>query len=72
MILSGHAHGGQMRLPLVGGLYAPGQGIFPQYDAGLYEQDTLLMIVSRGIGNSVFPLRVFNTPEIVAVTLQKG
>lgn len=72
VILSGHAHGGQMRLPLVGGLYAPGQGIFPQYDAGLYEQDTLLMIVSRGIGNSVFPLRVFNPPEIAAVTLQKG
>ncbi|MBQ8144888.1 MAG: metallophosphoesterase [Butyricicoccus sp.] len=70
VILSGHAHGGQMRLPLVGGLYAPGQGIFPQYDAGLYEQDTTSMIVSRGIGNSMFPLRVFNPPEIVAVTLQ--
>ncbi|MBR3866966.1 MAG: metallophosphoesterase [Butyricicoccus sp.] len=70
VILSGHAHGGQVRLPLVGGLYAPGQGLFPQYDAGLYAQDVTSMIVSRGIGNSLFPLRVFNPPEIVAVTLK--
>ena len=70
VILSGHAHGGQVRLPLVGGLYAPGQGIFPQYDAGLYAQDGTSMIVSRGIGNSLFPLRVFNPPEIVAIDLQ--
>lgn len=70
VVLSGHAHGGQVRLPLAGGLYAPGQGVFPQYDAGLYAQESTSMIVSRGIGNSIFPLRVFNPPEIVAVTLK--
>lgn len=70
VILSGHAHGGQVRLPVVGGLYAPGQGVFPQYDAGLYERDATSMVVSRGIGNSLFPLRVFNPPEIVAIDLQ--
>lgn len=70
VILSGHAHGGQVRLPVVGGLYAPGQGVLPDYDAGLYQGDGTSMVVSRGIGDSVFPLRVFNPPEIVAVTLQ--
>ena len=70
LVLSGHAHGGQFRLPVIGGLYAPGQGVFPQYDAGLYEQEATSMVVSRGIGNSLFPLRVFNPPEIVAIDLQ--
>ena len=70
VILSGHAHGGQARIPVVGGLYAPGQGAFPAYDAGLYQADGTSMIVSRGLGDSKFPFRVFNPPEIVAVTLQ--
>ena len=69
--LSGHAHGGQVRLPFIGGLFAPNQGIFPQYDSGLYRQDQSQLIVSRGIGNSAFPLRIFNDPEIIYVTLQK-
>ena len=70
VILSGHAHGGQVRIPVAGGLYAPGQGAFPTYDAGLYQADGTSMIVSRGLGDSKFPFRVFNPPEIVAVTLQ--
>ncbi len=72
LVLSGHAHGGQVRLPFIGGLYADGQGYFPKYDSGLYhgsdgEGDTLMM-VSRGLGNSM-PLRVNNRPEVVVIRL---
>lgn len=71
LIFSGHAHGGQVRLPFVGGLVAPDQGFFPYYDAGVYEENGTTMVVSRGLGNSVIPLRVFNHPEIVCVELKK-
>ena len=67
LVLSGHAHGGQFRLPLIGGLVAPDQGFFPKYDAGLYTEGSTNMIVSRGIGNSIIPLRFNNRPEIVLV-----
>lgn len=66
---SGHAHGGQFRLPLIGGLYAPGQGVLPEYDCGVYTYENANMVVSRGIGNSSFPLRFNNRPELVIVTL---
>ena len=69
LVLSGHAHGGQIRLPLIGGLYAPGQGAFPEYDCGIYTYQNTNMVVSRGIGNSSFPLRFHNRPELVVVTL---
>ncbi len=69
LVLTGHAHGGQFRLPFVGGLYAPNQWFFPEYDAGLYNEDNTNMIVSRGIGNSLFPFRIGNRPEVVLVTL---
>lgn len=72
LILSGHAHGGQFRLPFGGGLVAPNQGFFPEYDAGLYSQNNTNMIVSRGIGNSLFPFRVNNRPEIVLIHLESG
>ena len=72
LTLTGHAHGGQFRIPFVGGLYAPGQGIFPEYDSGLYKKDSSQMIVSRGIGNSGFPFRFNNRPEIILVQLQCG
>ena len=70
LVLTGHAHGGQFRLPFVGGLYAPNQWLFPEYDAGLYSEDNTNMIVSRGIGNSLFPFRFNNRPEVVLVTLE--
>lgn len=72
MAFSGHAHGGQIRLPFIGALYAPDQGLFPKYTAGRYEQGHTSMFVSRGLGNSLFPFRVFNRPELVCVTLQAG
>lgn len=70
LVLSGHAHGGQFRLPFIGGLVAPGQGLFPEYDAGLYTEDDTNMIVSRGIGNSILPFRVNNRPEVILIELQ--
>jgi len=70
LVLSGHAHGGQFRLPFIGGLYAPGQGIFPEYDAGLIRLEDTQMVVSRGIGNSSFQLRFNNRPEVVLLILE--
>lgn len=72
LVLTGHAHGGQFRLPLIGGLVAPGQGLFPKYDAGTFSQDRTHMVVSRGLGNSVIPLRIGNRPELVVVELQSN
>ena len=69
LVLSGHAHGGQVRIPFVGGLAAPDQGFFPKYTAGIYEKDGTTMIVNRGLGNSIIPQRVFNTPEIVEINI---
>ena len=70
LVLCGHAHGGQVRLPLVGGLYAPGQGRFPEYDSGIFTDDRTDMVVSRGIGNSSFPIRFNNRPEVILVQLK--
>lgn len=69
LVLSGHAHGGQFRLPFIGGLVAPSQGLFPKYDSGEYNKDKTTMIVSRGIGNSIIPIRINNRPEVVIVQL---
>lgn len=70
LVLSGHAHGGQVRIPFVGGLVAPDQGFMPKYTAGMFEKNETAMIVNRGLGNSIIPQRVFNTPEIVEITIK--
>ena len=70
LALTGHAHGGQIRLPFFGGLFAPKQGFLPEYVSDLTQQDNTSMVVSRGLGNSLFPLRLFNTPEVVLITLK--
>ena len=70
LVLSGHAHGGQFRLPFVGGLVAPNQGLFPKYDAGLYTEGSTNMIVSRGIGNSLLPFRFNNRPQVILIELE--
>lgn len=70
LVFSGHAHGGQVRLPFAGGLAAPNQGFFPEYDSGRFDSGGTTMLVSRGLGNSMFPLRIFNRPEILVVQLE--
>ena len=70
LVFSGHAHGGQFRLPFVGGLVAPNQGFFPKFDEGRFTEENTTMIVSRGVGNSIIPVRFNNRPEIVLVTLR--
>ena len=70
LALTGHAHGGQIRLPFVGAVLIPDQGWFPKYDAGLFVEGNTQMIISRGLGNSVFPLRINNRPEVVLVELK--
>ncbi len=72
LVLSGHAHGGQFRFPFVGGVVAPGQGFFPKYTSGKYVSGDTTMIISRGLGNSVIPVRMFNLPEIVCVDFETG
>lgn len=81
LIFAGHAHGGQIRLPFTEGLFAPGQGILPKMTSGIHRKmgtpgadrtTETTMVISRGLGNSTFPFRVFNRPEIVVVTLKQG
>lgn len=69
LVLTGHAHGGQIRIPFIGGLVAPNQGILPKYTSGMFESSKTTMIVSRGIGNSIIPFRINNRPELVVITL---
>ncbi len=71
LVFAGHAHGGQIRLPGIGGLLAPGQGMFPRYVSGIYRKNKTALVVSRGLGRSLFPFRINNRPELVCVTLKK-
>lgn len=68
--LSGHAHGGQFILPLIGPVFSPGQGIKPKYARGSFGSRPRL-IVSRGLGNAEFPFRLFNHPQINVIHINK-
>ncbi|WP_445491635.1 metallophosphoesterase [Niallia sp. 03133] len=70
LVLAGHAHGGQVRIPFIGGLVAPNQGFMPKFTAGQYKKGNTIMIVNRGLGNSIIPQRLFNRPEIVEITFR--
>ena len=71
LVLSGHAHGGQWRLPpFINGLYAPGQGLFPKYAGGIYPSDEGTLIVSRGLARTKnYIPRIFNNPELVIIDI---
>ncbi|MDD4781601.1 MAG: metallophosphoesterase [Tissierellia bacterium] len=69
LVFSGHAHGGQIRIPFVGAIYSPNQGFFPKYFEGMHKEGSTSIIVSRGLGNSLFPFRIFNPPELIVVEL---
>lgn len=71
LVVSGHAHGGQVRIPFVGGVIAPNQGLFPRYTSGKHCKNNTQMVISRGIGGFK-PVRIFNQPEIVVISLHKG
>lgn len=73
LTLTGHAHGGQFRLPFLGAIYAPGQGFFPKYTSGLYKlSDNSKLIVSRGLGNSLIPIRINNNPDLIIIELKNS
>ena len=71
LVLTGHAHGGQVRLPFIGPIYSPSQGLFPKYTSGIYEEGGTKMYVSRGIGNGIAPLRFNDGPELAVIVLTK-
>lgn len=70
LVFTGHAHGGQIRMPFLGGLIAPSQGLFPEYTSGVFEESETTMVISRGLGNSAFPFRIFNLPELIVMELK--
>ncbi len=72
LMLCGHVHGAQVRLPFIGGVYAPSYGLFPEYDAGAYTEGDSQMYISRGLGNSAFPLRINNRPELAIIELERN
>lgn len=69
LVVSGHVHGGLMRLPLLGGVISPSLRLFPKYDGGLFEGKHGKMILSRGIGTHTLPIRIFNPGELIVVEL---
>lgn len=71
LTLSGHVHGGMIRLPFIGGLLSPERKFFPKYSSGVYSTNNKKLIVSRGMGHSKPGIRIFNMPEIVSITLQR-
>lgn len=70
LILAGHTHGGQVRLPIIGAIIAPGQGLFPRYDKGVFELGKTILYIDSGLGNSVFPIRFFNRVQISNITIK--
>ena len=70
LILCGHAHGGIVRIPGVGGLLSTDRTLFPDYEAGMYDNGNYTMIVSRGLGNSISVPRLMNRPEILSIELK--
>ena len=71
LVISGHGHGGLVRLPFTDGLVSTDRTLFPSYTAGLYEKNGSTLFVTRGLGNSGMTFRLFNRPEVAVLTLQR-
>ena len=71
-MLSGHTHGGQIRLPLIGAFYVPMQGWFPKYDRGLFTEGKTRVFICTGLGASVVRFRFNAPPELALITLESG
>ena len=71
LTLSGHTHGGMIRIPFKGGVYSPEKTFFPKYDGGIFAEQGKTLIVSRGLGNGGMGFRLFNPPELVFITLEE-
>ena len=72
LVVSGHGHGGLIRLPFTDGLVSTDRTFFPSYTAGLYEKNGSVLFVTRGLGNSGSTFRVFNRPEVALISFQTG
>lgn len=70
LVLSGHVHGGIMRLPVLGGVIAPSYRLFPKYDGGVFKEKNSVMLLGRGMGAHTIPFRFFNPAQLYAVTLK--
>ncbi len=70
LVLSGHVHGGLIRLPFVGGVFSPERKLFPKYCYGRYDKNNTTMIISSGLSRGATGFRLFNRPEIVSITLK--
>ena len=70
LTLSGHLHGGIIRIPGIGGLITPQARLFPRYDRGLFEKDGKYMVVSPGLGEHTVPIRIFNPPQLIGIVIK--
>ena len=71
LVLSGHTHGGQVRIPFIGSVFAPNQGFFPHYDWHLFTENNSTLIISGGLGTAVLPIRILAPPEIVVIKVSQ-
>ena len=70
LVFSGHAHGGQIRL-FGNGILSPAEGFFPKYTSGMHVKENTTVIISRGLGRTIFTFRLFNRPEVVITSLKR-
>ncbi len=71
LVLCGHIHGGVMRIPFFGAVFSPDEGFFPKYSKGVYVKNGTTLVISGGLGNTAFPLRINNFPEIVVIDIEQ-
>ena len=70
LVVSGHVHGGIMRLPFLGGVLSPSLTLFPKYDGGMFREHGSTMILSRGLSSHTIPIRIFNPGELIVIELK--